>query len=318
MSSFGNRMIGAAFSLYPSWWRERYLAEVRTVTEDLVAEGRSPVALSTNLALGALRARTQATGIPQTYDAWARRSCGVVVLATAPALAMLVSLWALDDASSTGVGMPRTVPTTGPANAIFLVGLLGSLLLAAVTIGGYLALCRGILDSEMGRSRWLRLLARAPKYLALLGFVLGAISPYYKPKEGMSAGRQFTFGGHAAVAQTLSYTAGVCLCLCALSAIVLLAEVVRHGTLPLRTLNVGLRVGYATAGLLWIMTVSVAALSAHFGLGAASIGRGTISGLPSGDPLAVFAVILGVCALSATVGAVMAERSMRVARALAA
>ena len=88
-------LVAAAFKLYPAWWRERYLEEISGVTEDLLTNGRRPSVLVADLAFGAVRARVGARGMPASHEAWSRRSCAVLTLATAPALAAVIVIAAL-------------------------------------------------------------------------------------------------------------------------------------------------------------------------------------------------------------------------------
>ena len=43
------RLVDATLSFYPAWWRDIYEEEMRTVTGDLVAQGRHPWRLAADL-----------------------------------------------------------------------------------------------------------------------------------------------------------------------------------------------------------------------------------------------------------------------------
>ena len=124
-------------------------------------------------------------------------------------------------------------------------------------IWGYFALSDGIRRPEMGNPRRLRIMARAPGYLALLGVLLFVVSAVLAPHEWRTrAGSLVSLGGHpllSRVALDVSETAWL---LCGAAAALLVLEVARRATLPLVTLSVGLVTGRVMAGLLWLMTVS--------------------------------------------------------------
>ena len=76
--------IELALRCYPSWWRERYADEVRVVSDDLTAEGRSTVSVTLNLLRGAFQARSRAQGMPRNYGLWSVRTKASIAAATLP------------------------------------------------------------------------------------------------------------------------------------------------------------------------------------------------------------------------------------------
>jgi hypothetical protein len=316
-----SRIIAAAFALYPAWWRERYLDEAQSVTGDLVAAGRSRWAMATNLVIGALRARVRADGMPFSYEVWARRTCAVVVLATAPALVVVPVTLTIRQRSLTP--LPRIIPSTAAATSFYLALLVSLLLLISIMIWGYLALSNGILEPGTGNPKRLRIMARAPKYLALLGVMLFVTSNILAPHQWRThGGRLVPQGGHPLVARVLLDTSEAAWLLCGLASALLVIEVARRATLSLGTLSVGLVTGRVMAGLLWLMTVSSVALSLRYGTGVAEINDGSFAGgyitvFGSGHALVILASVLGPMAVVATFGTVLAGRSFRVTRALA-
>jgi hypothetical protein len=315
-----SRLITAAFGLYPAWWRERYLDEVSRVTEDLLANGRLPSILAANLALGALRARAGARGMPPSYDAWSRRSCALLTLATAPALVAVVVIAALhqNPAVPRGTLFPRTIPYSSAATAIFLVLLFGFLLLTSALVWGYLTLANGIGDPGQKNARRLRVLSRAPKYLALTSFVLYVVSAFLAPHTLISHGGHETWlGGHPMAAHVVRDLSNAALLLAVTSAATLVVQAARRANLSLKTLSKGVAYGTATAVLLWVMTASAAALNALYGVGTARLGGGWVTMFPSGASLALLTATLSLLATISTVGVVLAGRSVRVARHLA-
>jgi hypothetical protein len=316
-----SRMIAAAFAFYPAWWRERYLEEAHSVTENLVADGRSPLAVATNLFVGALRARVRAAGMPLSYDAWVRRTCAVVVLATAPALVVVPIVLTIRQRSLTP--LPRVVPSTAVATALYLALLLGLLLLISVMIWGYFALSDGIRRPDMANPRRLRIMARAPGYFALLGVLLFVVSAILAPHAWRTrSGRLVPLGGHPLVSRVALDVSETAWLLCVVAAALLVIEVARRATLPLVTLSVGLVTGRVMVGLLWLMTVSATGLSLRYGTGVARINDGSFTGgyitvFGSGHAIVILASVLGVMATLATFGVVLAGPSFRMTRTLA-
>ena len=303
-----------------AWWRERYLDEVNGVTQDLLTNGRRPSILAANLALGALRTRAGARGMPPSYDAWSRRSCALLTLATAPALAAVVVIASLHQNPAVPLGkfFPRTIPYSSAATAIFLVLLFGFLLLTSALVWGYLTLAKGIGDPRQDNSRRLHVLARAPNYLALTSFVLYMVSAFLAPHTLISHGGHETWlGGHPMAAHVVKDLSDAALFFAVMSASALVVEVARRANLSLETLSKGVAYGTATAALLWVMTASAAALNALYGVGTARFGEGWVTMFPSGGSLALLAATLSLLATISTVGVVLAGRSVKVARHLA-
>lgn len=311
-----NRLINAAFGLYPRWWRERYLAEVQPITEDLVAAGRSRWALAGNLIVGALRARVQATGMPASYDLWVRRTCAVVALGTAPGL---VAIFIVATIRQDPLRPSQAIPSTPAATATYFVLLLSSLLLVGVMISAYRTISRGVRERGLENKRRLRVLARAPGWLVLLSLVLVVASVLVHPSSGLSTHGHITWrNGHPLLATVLLDAAGVVIVLCGAAVSLLLLEVARHGTLSLRTLTSGLHVARALVALLWLMTVAAATLSALWGSGVSSFAGVYLTAFPTGASLLGMTLLLGTLASIAAFGAALAGRSVRVVRALAA
>jgi hypothetical protein len=317
----GSRIVAAAFALYPPWWRERYLDEAQSVTEDLIAAGRSPWGMATNLVIGALRARVRAAGMPSSYNAWVRRTCAVVVLATAPTLVVVPVMLTVRQRSLTP--LPRVVPSTAAATALYLVLLLGLLVLISVMIWGYFALSDGIRQPAMGNPRRLRIMARAPGSFALLGVLLFVVSAVLAPHEWRThAGRLVPLGGHPLLGRVAVDTSEAAWVLCGVAAALLVVEVARRAILPLGTLSVGLLTGRVMMALLWVMTAASIGLSLRYGTGVAQINDGSFVGgyitvFGSGHALVILASVVGAMATVTTLGTVLAGRSFHVTRTLA-
>jgi hypothetical protein len=70
------RLLDLILRLYPPWWRSQYGEEVRTVSSDLLSDGRSVPKVVCNLFVGAVRARVTGAGAPRSYEHWAGRRAG--------------------------------------------------------------------------------------------------------------------------------------------------------------------------------------------------------------------------------------------------
>ena len=280
-----------------------------------------PPSLPPTFAFGALQARVGARGMPPSYDSWSRRSSAVVALATAPALAAVVVIGLLQQNPVVPVGKrfpEQTIPYSPAATTIYLVLVFGLLLLMSVMSWGYLTLARGIHDRQAGNSRRLRLLAHAPKYLALTSFVLPVVSNQLASRTFIyHGGHARLVGGHPLVAQVVTDVSHATLILGVASAVALVVQVARRATLSLDTLSRGVAFGTATAVLLWVMTASAAALNSLYGIGSARLGSGYMTMFPSGESLALMTALLSVLATVSTFGVVLAGRSVRVVRSLA-
>ncbi|HEX3334611.1 MAG TPA: hypothetical protein VHS57_09730 [Acidimicrobiales bacterium] len=311
-----HRLIDAAFGLYPRWWRDRYLDEVHRITEDLVAGGRSRWALAGNLAVGAVRARVRGAGMPASYDLWARRSAAVVALATAPGLVAIALVASIRQAP---LRPSQVAATTPAATAAYLVLLLSSVLLVGVMISAYRTIARGVRERGPSNRRGLRILARAPGWLALASAALLVASLFLRPGGGTSTHGHVTLSnGHPLLAAVLLDAAGIAVLLCGAAVSLLLVEVARHAALSLRTLTSGLYTARALMALLWLMTFAAATLSALSQSGVTSLAGVHLTAFPTGASLLGMALLLGALATVATFGVALAGQSLRVTRSLAA
>ena len=195
-------MVRLALSCYPRWWRERYGEEVSVHARDLVADGRSPVALSLGFLVGAARARWSARGMPREYGLWSLRNRVSIAGATLPWL-LVAPLLALATGNQR-VGL-RRFPTahpyqvspmlpTAPAHrivnycgiAIFVLALVTVLLL----ISGWSHLVGALRRSEAPDRRRLLRLARFPGVVFVV-WLAGSIvnATVIRPSGYMISGR---------------------------------------------------------------------------------------------------------------------------------
>ena len=175
-----------------------------------------------------------AAGMPMSYDAWVRRTCAVVVLATAPALVVVPVMLTVRQRSL--AASPGSSPRTAAATALYLALLIGLLVLISVMIWGYFALSDGIRQPANGQPETgSALMARAPGYLALLGVLLFVTSAFLAPTP-MARRTQDSlvpFGGHPLLGRVVLDASETAWVLCGVGAAVLVVEVARRATLPL-------------------------------------------------------------------------------------
>ena len=69
---------------YPSWWQERYRDEMETIVESLLKDGQSSARISINLLRGSFRARLLGTGAPISPEFWSRRAKTGILIAALP------------------------------------------------------------------------------------------------------------------------------------------------------------------------------------------------------------------------------------------
>ncbi len=193
----GTLVTELALRSYPTWWKDRYADEVRSVTADLRAEGRSGTRLALDLLRGSIRARTRTGGMPPVYRLWATRTRLSIAMATlswlvvAPLVLMTMGSPSLH---ATGgrvvsfadgpfligsqlqlfpahVGLPRPAPPVTPAGTIVLWAGLAVVALFLVTLVvlavGWSRLTTGIQRSSSPHRRSAFLLAWSPGFALL-------------------------------------------------------------------------------------------------------------------------------------------------------
>jgi hypothetical protein len=224
--------IELALRCYPAWWQERYADEVRLVSQDLAAEGRSTARVSLNLLAGAIRARSRAQGMPKSYGLWSARTRVSIATATLPWL--LVAPFMMSTVgnpkfhSSEGPvfsfsgfsfwpshlqlinrAQPTPSPPLAPAGHVILYSTLAITALFFVTfavlISGWSGLTRAIRQSETPNRRSLRLLAWTPVFALLADIVLIVGQGVSEPHQwAYQEHREVASGGHPAAFHILN------------------------------------------------------------------------------------------------------------------
>ena len=199
--------IETALKCYPDWWRTRYGAEVRQVSNDLTNDGRSVSGVTLSLLRGAVRARTTGKGMPMAHDLWAARTRMSVASATLPWMLMApLVLYVIGNQtlhSSKGlvfssgfsfhpsglftVTTGRQIPAPPLTHAASLAEDASSaiavlfLLTLIVLMAGWGSLVGAIRRSSTPHRRRVLVLAWAPFLAILTDFVLILIQNHFRP-----------------------------------------------------------------------------------------------------------------------------------------
>jgi len=201
--------IELALRCYPGWWRERYADEVRVVSRDLTAEGRSTVRVTLDLLGGAFLARSRAQGMPTTYRLWSVRTRTSVAAATLPWLLIvpfvLAAVGNVSFRSSEGPivwsgisvmpshlqiinhAVASPAPPLAPVGRLVLYSSLALTVLFFLTfivlISGWSGLTSAIKRSSVAHRRRLRLLAWTPVFTLLVDVVLVITQAKMRPNS---------------------------------------------------------------------------------------------------------------------------------------
>jgi hypothetical protein len=127
-------VISLALRSYPSWWRDRYGTDAASTTDDLLAEGRSPLALAGGCFLGALKERLRGPGGSSSpIDPGDRLTQSVIGTHGAWMLALpfsfLVEVMLVEQSGVSDV--PRTLPVSGLEALSLVTDVLAVLVLGA-------------------------------------------------------------------------------------------------------------------------------------------------------------------------------------------
>ena len=321
------RLLDAMLALYPPWWRTQYRDEVRTVSLDLMADGRPALRVSANLFVGAVRTRVRGVGTPRHYEPWARRTRASLVVATLPLMMVVPIIYTFrqgqqDEFPATRHGaLPFGPLDISPAGHLvydaFAVMALALVLGVSTLIWGYANLA-GAIRREGRNGRRLRRLMRLPAIAAAIATLLWVSGIIVAPHEWLTRhGVLQPLNGHLALSRGLNGAAAAVLAVGFLAAIIMLVMVSRQGHLSLADLNSGKWGGVTTTGLLWVMAsaalISVVALwrqgsphHASYSIVTTAWGSWWIAG----------ALTLVGAAVVSTCGTVQAARALRVASQL--
>lgn len=224
--------IDLALRCYPSWWRERYADEVRVVSQDLTAEGRSTVRVTLDLVGGAFHARSHAQGMPKSYGLWSVRTRTSVAAATLPWLLVvpfvLAAIGNVSFRSSEGPiswsgfsvmpshlqiinhAVATPAPPLAPVGRLVLYSSLALTVLFFLTfivlISGWSGLTGAIKRSTVAHRRRLRLLAWVPVFALLVDLVLVITQAKMRPNSFASyQNHVVASGGDPTILHILNY-----------------------------------------------------------------------------------------------------------------
>jgi hypothetical protein len=336
-----DRLVDAALRCYPAWWRDRYAGEVRTVSDDLRAGGRSSVRIVLDLVVGMVRVRRDAIGMPCSYPLWNARTRASVATATLPFV--LLAPFVLACIGFTGLraeggtvyysgflfprglmrfghtGLLPAPPLTPAASLIFWAegAILVVALLTLMTVmygwGNFIVAVR---NAAPGRSRWARVLGWTPGLVVVAFIGFSVLAGRFRPHEwvGVLNHASRPVGGNAALVRLFQDLALVALVGGWLLSVVVVAAVARRYEMTPFDLRVGARVSSIMAVLAVLMGLALAAWGAGVFLQARQAGQGTFTvvefGHPSLWPLSTAAALLA-CTLSVS-GAARARQGSRV------
>jgi len=272
--------VNLAIRCYPGWWRERYGEEVRAISGDLTADGRSPAIVALNLLHGAVRARSRAEGMPKIYELWSTRTRISIAAATlpwmlvAPFVLMAMGTQSLHSTkgyvffSGSGFTMthlqiagapPTPAPPLTPAGSVvpfasLAVGVL-FLVTLAVLASGWTGLTGAIRRSAMPHRRRVWLLAWAPGFALLADVALVVAEVLLRPNgyRSTGGGPMVPIGGHPLAAHVLGTVLAVVAIGGWLASIVCVAVAAKRADVALSDLRFGKSVSIATTALFALM-----------------------------------------------------------------
>jgi hypothetical protein len=281
-------LVETALSLYPSWWKERHLEEMRLVVADLLQEGRSPLSLFFNLLREALRTRAKATGMPKVYDLWVARTRHSIAIATlswwfiAPLIicASVVSSLPLER-FTTFLPSPsllfqsrQALLGPGTLKAFGLAVSLGSgagivlfllyLLASAVLVSGWISMLSAINRSDLPDRRRLLWIGWVPA-ISLLG-CSGLSWAWWaaRPTSFMTYPRRFPTNGNIAIAHVLGIAFWPTLIIGWLVSLVCIAYVANRADLSLHNLRTGQVISAVVALLTTLVCLAYSAWIGSF------------------------------------------------------
>lgn len=144
-----------ALLAYPTWWRDRYGAEVARLNDDLVADGRSPIGLALDLARGGIVMRITGAGMPEVGVLWRKRSKWLVAIPSMlTVLGSFLLLTAMTDWWSHV--LPRRGATAQIATDLWTTALVAFWVLLMVALAAWRIVLKALGSTAGGRSRWAR------------------------------------------------------------------------------------------------------------------------------------------------------------------
>ena len=320
--------IELALRCYPGWWQDRYANEVRTVSHDLTADGRSPVKVALNLMGGAIQARAWGRGMPKSYGLWTARTRTSIATATLPWLLVAPFVWASTGSESfhSSAGpvswsgfsyLPnhlqtmqhariRSAPPLTSGGHLILYSMLAISVLMLTTFfvlfSGWCGLTRGIRQADTPNRRRIQVLAWAPAF-ALLVDVLLLIADGMARGSGEAdyQGHYVALGGHPTVLHILNVVLPTVAVVGWLVSVACVSVAARRADVPLVELRFGKSVAIVVASLF----VLLVAAYATWGVGMVLQSRQAVEGgfttvgyAHAGLWLPMMAVLMAAVALS--------------------
>jgi hypothetical protein len=316
----GSGLLDALLALYPPWWRARYGDEVRAISSDVIAGGRSPWRVSGNLLVGAVRTRVGGGATPRQFVHWAGRARASIVVATLPVLAVIPVIFSfLQERQDLPPGQTTPFAFYGVSEAghvaddAIVVMALAMVLAVSTILWGYVDLS-GAVRKRGDNDRRLRRLVRVPGRSILCALILWVAAIFARPNEWLGVqGASKPLDGHPALAHALTVASAAFLGMGLAAALVMAVVVARRGTLSLPDLSSGRWVGVTTSVLLWVMATAAVTSVIALGRQGDAAHRGYDVVITSwGSWWIAGVLILVLAAVVSTIGAANATRSLRV------
>ena len=318
----GLSLVDATLACYPEWWRDIYGDEIRKVTEDLVAEGRSERRLAVNLVRGALAVRLRGTAMPMRRELWAARTRTSIAIATLPWLVVLPFVLAATGSrgrdlllSAATIADPASRVSTYSYESLQIVLFVSF----CVVVSGYGTLTGAVRRSSHPRRRRLLLLSYVPLVSFFIDLGLFIARQTQVPHAfSLHTGRApIPLDGNPVTAQALLVALWVVFVLSAVTSIFSLEVVTKHLDLPMPSLTTGKRIAAFTAFSITLMAalaMTGAVASGYKGLEIPALGNALYRGHLSSGQYLVVAPEWWLAIVPLTIAAVVSLAGWRSAR----
>jgi hypothetical protein len=309
--------INLALSCYPGWWRERYGEEVQVHAADMVADGRSPMALSVSLLWGAAKARWSARGMPRDYRVWAMRNRVSIAVATLSSLVTVLLLpvvfGVFDNDQVGGWGFAPAVTIMNYCSLVIAVLSIVTLLLVIV---GWARLVYGIWRSstiDRRRTLWWASVPGVVATILMGGLIIEfVLQPDFVTTETAVSGHLASHSYYVNGDLTAAHALGTGLAIGAVAGLVLsivsVLIVATKTDVDFSVLRFGTRLSTAVAVLLCPLFAAAVVWGVGLIIQAREAAHGRFS------PIAYSGQRLGLCVVLLCIGITLSVASARRAR----
>ncbi len=339
-----HRATDLALRCYPGWWQDRFADEMRVLSNDLTADGRSNFVVTLNLLCGAIRARSRASGMPRTYDLWSLRARVSIALATLPWLvAAPLALVAMGNESlhssegmvrwsgpsflpsnlivmKHGALFPTAAPPLTPSSSLVLFGGAAISLLVLFTfvilISGWSGLAGAIKRSSAPHRIRLRLLVWVPVLSLLIDFAVSITEDRFGPDSfhSLASGQEVASGGNPAAMHVLAVALPPVAIVGWLVSVACVALAARKADVSPSDLRFGKSVSVVVAAMFAALVIAYAVWGAGLVLQARQATHGNFTTIGYSHPgiWPIMMLVLLIGAALSVMGAQAASRSWKV------